>query len=179
MATTGQITLVVSVQETLAAPENHIGAIFSAMRPFYSFTNGVGVGQNDRVWSTRIDLAAAATAIIDLAPLSVDVGAGPVPQSDVYGNAVTFVEVTMIAIRNRETTAGQQILRFGPAAVNPFLWLFVDATDQVVIVPDGAYCQWSDEAQTVNPGAADSIRLINTDGANATMFDIIIVGRSA
>ena len=121
-------------------------------------------GQTDGVWG------AGATDTIDLT------GGGLL---DVFGNAVNFVEVTVIAIRNRESVAGTRILRFGPGAVNPFRWLFADDSDQVVIVPGGAYCQWSDEAQTVSAGSDDTIRIINTDGANPAIYDIVIVGRSA
>jgi hypothetical protein len=106
-------------------------------------------------------------------------GGGFVAQTDAFGAAMTFVEVTAIAIFNRETAAGTRIIHFGPAGVNPFLWLFQDASDLVAIVPSGAYLQWSDEAQTVGAGASDSLRFINTDGANAVTFDIVLVGRTA
>ncbi|MAH47942.1 hypothetical protein CMI37_19125 [Candidatus Pacearchaeota archaeon] len=170
MATSGSATIIVAVAETLDTPENRSGTIYDAMRPVYSWTDGLLAGQNDLVWSDRRTVVAGATDTIDLN------GGG---LTDAFGNAVNFVEVTMIAIRNRETTAATRTLRFGPAAANPFLWLFVDASDQVVIVPSGAYCQWSDEAQTVTPGVSDSVRIINTDLANGVTYDIIVSGRSA
>jgi len=181
MAVDGIFTMLLSARETLATPENRSGVIFDSMRQSYAFSNGTGVAQNDLVWSDRITVAGGDTAIIDFAPLSLDLGGGggAVAQTDAFGNAMTFVEVTALAIRNRETVAGTRTLNFGPAAVNPFLWLFLDASDLVVIVPNGAYMQWSDEAQTVTAGASDSLRFINTDGVNAVTFDILFTGRSA
>ena len=175
MPITGNITLVVSVRETLLVPANHVGAIFDQMRPAYTFVDGTGVGQNDLVWSARITVNANTTDVIDLAHIQLN----GVPQSDVFGSAFTFAEVTMIAIRNRQTTPGSRTLNFGPGAANPFLWLFVDASDLVKIVPQGAYCMWSDEAQTVVPTGSDTLRIINTDLGNHVIYDIIIVGRSA
>lgn len=170
MPINGFINIGSSVQQTLAVPENNLGSMFASVAGDYSFANGTGISQNDLAWSDRRTLAAGATDTFDLN------GGGLL---DVFGAAVNFVEVTAIVIRNRETVAGARALHFGPAGANPFLWLFVDASDLVVIKPNGAYCQWSDEAQTVTPGSADSIRVINTDGANSVSYDILIVGRSA
>ena len=181
MAIDGIFPLLVNVRETLATPENRSGAIYDTIREGYAFADGVGALQNDLVWSDRVTIAAGDTGLLDLAPLQLDLGGGGglVAQTDAFGNAMTFVEVTAIAIFNRETVPNTRTIRFGPAAANPFLWLFVDATDLTSVVPLGGYMQWSDQAQVVTAGAADVLRFINTDGANGVTFDIIVVGRSA
>jgi hypothetical protein len=181
MATAGSFTIVASVAETLDAPENRFGTITDYLNLNYRWVDGTGVGQNDLVWSDRFTIAGGDTAIIDLAPLALDLGggAGSIAQTDTFGNAITFVEVTAICISNRETVAGSRTVSFGPGAGNPFLWLFLNASDLISIVPAGGYTQWSDQAQTVGAGASDTLRFINTDGANAVSLDLILVGRTA
>lgn len=170
MATTGSVTIVASADETLDVPENHFGSIVDFLNLNYRWTDGTGVGQNDIVWSDRRTVGAGATDTIDF------LGGG---LTDVYGAALAFVEITAIVISNRETSAGTRKLSFGPAAANPFLWLFLNASDLVSIVPGGCYAQWSDEAQTLVAGGSDQLRLINTDGANTVTYDILVVGRTA
>jgi len=169
MATAGSATVVVSVAETLDTPQNRLGTIFDNLRPVYSWTDGVGASQNDLVWQNRIQIGAGATVTTDLA-------AG---LTDSFGAAVVFVEVTMIAIFNRETVAAR-IMNFGPnSANNPFLWTMVVANDLVQIPPGGAYIQWDDAGRTVGAGASDELRFINTDAGGTLTYDIIVVGRSA
>jgi len=179
MPITGAITLIASAENTFAIPptnnNNRIGSVTDFVDDTYLVTDGVGVDQADLVWTDRITVVAGATNVIDLSPLAVDAAA----QTDVYGNAIAYVEVTAIVIRNRETVAGTRTLNFGPGAANPYLWLFVDASDLVVIVPGGMYYMKSDEAQPVGAGGTDQLQIINTDGVNAVTYDIWLLGRSA
>jgi len=183
MAIEGTITVVGSVASTLDVPENREGTMFDAIRDLYIFTDGTGVSENDLVWSGRFDITAggALELQIDLSPLQVNnSGAGWVAEDDVFGNAITFVDVTCIIIRNRETTAGQQIVQFGPGAANPFLWTFVDASDLIEIPPGSVYCQYTDaDTLPIVTGVNDALRIINTDAANNAEIDILVVGRSA
>ena len=180
MATTGIFTVLASVQETLDSPENRSGSINNSIRQNYSYIDGTGAGQNDLVWSDRFTIAAGDTAVIDLRPLSLDLGggAGAVAQTDSFGAVINFVEVTAILIYNKETGAGRTV-SFGPGTGTPFLWTFLNASDLVSIAPSGAYLQWTDVGVTTGAGASDVLRLINTDGAQTVSLDIIIVGRTA
>jgi hypothetical protein len=182
MPITGAGNIIVSVQETLATPENRSGAIIDAIRVQYPFANGTGNFQNDLVWQDRMTIGAGVTAVIDLSPLALDLGAGFIPQTNSFGTPITFVEVTMIVITGRSTGPGTRAVSFGPnSAGTPYLWLFLDASDLVSIRPQGAYLQWSDEAidAPIVAGVNDQLRLINTDGVNAVNLDIMIIGRSA
>lgn len=171
MPVNGQVLIHASVQETMSLPENRVGSIFDTIVADYTFTNGTGAGESDLVFSDRRTVGAGATDTIDLN------GGG---LTDAYGNAVNFVEVTSVVIRNRETTLVARTIQFGPnAGGNPFLWLFADASDLVSVKPGGGYCQWADQAQTVSAGSADTIRIVNTDGANTVTYDILVTGRSA
>lgn len=172
MATTGSVTIIGSVQETLDTPENRLGTITDYLNINYAWTDGVAATQNDIVWSDRRTIAAGLTDTLDFT--------GDATMTDAFGTALVFVEITAIIISNRETVAGSRTLSFGPnAAAEPFLFLFLDASDLVSIVPGGGYCMWSDEAQTLVVDVNDKMRLVNTDGANAVVYDVIVVGRTA
>lgn len=169
MPTTGTVTISATTSSTLPTPENRSGTMYDSVRGIYSYSSGTGAGQNDLVWSDRIVLAAAGTTTIDLN------GGGLL---SVFGQAVNFVEVTSIVIQNRETVAGTRVLEFGPAVANTFLWTFKAANDVISIGPSGSYGQYVD-AGVACVGGADSIQIVNTDGANSVTYDIQIIGRSA
>lgn len=169
MPTTGTVTISAVTASTLATPENRSGTMLDSINAVYAYADGVAAGQNDLVWSDRITLGAGATTTIDLN------GGG---LTNVFGAAVNFVEVTSIVIRNLETVAGTRTLRFGPAPANTFLWTFGTPNDGVDIAPKGAYGQYVD-AGVASPAGNDSIQIVNTDGANAVVYDIQIIGRSA
>lgn len=170
MSISGNVYISSAVSSALDTPENRSGLMYDSIQQAYPFTDGVGAGQNDLVWSDRRTVVAGATDTIDLN------GGG---LTDVFGVAVNFVEVTSITIRNRETAgAAGRTLRFGPAEANTFLWVFVDPTDLIAIAPAGCYCQFID-AGVACPAGSDTIRIINTDGANQVGYDILVIGRSA
>lgn len=167
MPISGFFTINASVQETLTTPENHSGSMFDIIRQSYQFSNGGGAGQNNLVWSDRRTLALNTTDTLDLN------GGGLL---DVFGAAVNFASVTGIMIFNRETVAGTRTLSFGPAPAATFLWTFAAAGNRTAIVPSSGYVQWTD-AGVASPGGGDSIVIINTDLANAVIYDILIIGR--
>jgi hypothetical protein len=169
MAINGSVTIIAGVNETLDTPENHTGSIATALSSTYTFVDGVAAGQNDIVWSDRRTVGAGATDNIDLA------GGGLL---DVFGNAIAFVEVTAIVIRNRETVAGTRRITFGAAVAAGFAWLFNAAADRISINPGSSYVGWEDNGVAVVAGVTDVIAIVNTDGANTVTYDIIIVGRT-
>ncbi len=170
MATTGRLNIIVGVSETLDTPENRSGAITHLIDASYNWLDGVAAGQNDIVWSDRRTVGAGATDNIDLA------GGGLL---DVFGNAIAFVEVTAIVIRNRETVAGTRRITFGAAVAAGFAWLFNAAADRISINPGSSYVGWENNGIAVGAGVTDVIAIVNTDLANAVTYDIIIVGRTA
>lgn len=159
-----------SVGETLAVPEDRSGTIFDSIRQSYSFTNGVIAGTNNLIWSDRRTVAAGVTDTIDLN------GGG---LTDAFGVAVNFASVTGICIFNRETVINTRTLNFRPAAAATFLWTFGAVGNTIAIAPSGAYIQWDDVVGGhLSPGGADSLSLVNTDGANGVTYDILIIGRT-
>ena len=174
MPVTGNIVISSSAAETLTTPENRSGEIIDAVRETYSFLNGTAAGQADLVWSGRVTVPSLATWVLDLAPLSVNA----VAQTDAFGNAITFVEITAIIIRNRETVT-PRTLRVGPTAAQPFLWLFADASDRLDVVTGSCYAQWNDVGVTVGAGASDQLDLQNLSAVAGVTVDIFLLGRSA
>jgi hypothetical protein len=168
MPTTGFFTINAAVQETLTTPENHSGAMFDIIRQSYQFSNGNAAGQNNLVWSDRGSVAVGV-------PVTIDLNGGGL--LDVFGAAVNFASVTGIMIYNRNTVAGD-VLRFGPAAANPFQWTFSPGGGLYVEVGvTGGYCQWVDAAKVVVAGASDQITLTAT-GVGPITYDILIIGRA-
>lgn len=169
MPTTGTLQILANVGETLAVPENRSGTIFDIINQSYTYANGNGAGQNNRVWSNRSTLAGAGFDVIDLN------GGGLL---DAFGVAVNFASVTGIVINNRSAVAAA-ILNFGPnAAAAPFLWTFTAAASLIQIPVSGCYCQWDDAGRAVVAGVSDQIRITNTTVAQAIDYDILIIGRA-
>lgn len=168
MAIAGTFAVNFRAVETLDTPENRAGT-FAPHRAeiVYGFTDGTTAGQADLCWSDRRTVAASATDTIDLN------GGGLTS----LGASVAFVKVTAVIVRNRSTTAGD-VLHVGPAAVNGWIGPWVDTSDLNAIDPDGSLSLHSDTGWTVTAGSADSIRIIETGGANAVEYDIYILGRS-
>ena len=168
MPITGSFQIAGNVGNTLGTPENRSGVMYDAISQTYPFTNGVAATQNNKVWSDRRTVAFGATDTIDL------IGGGLL---DVFGAAVAFTSVTGILIYNRNIVAGD-VLRFGPAAANPFQWVFSPGAGVYVEVGvTGAYSQWVDAAKVVVAGASDQISIVNASLANPIEYDILIIGR--
>lgn len=168
MPITGSFQILGSVGETLTTPENRSGVINDIINRNYPFTNGVAATQNNRVWSDRRTVAFGGTDVIDLN------GGG---LTDAFGVAVNFTHITGIIIYNRNTVAAD-VLRFGPAAANPFQWVFSPAAGVYVEVGvTGGYCQWVDAGKIVVAGASDQIAIVNASAANPIDYDILVLGR--
>lgn len=154
--------------QTLGTPKNRTGTFGPHLfEKTYSFTSGTAAGEADLCWSDRRTVAASATDTIDLA------GGG----LKSLGASVNFAKVTAIIIRNRSTTAGD-VLQVGPAAANGFVGPWVDASDLNSISPEGFAVFQNDTGWTVTGGSVDTIRIVETGGANSVVYDIFVLGRS-
>jgi hypothetical protein len=131
-----------------------------------TMATGTSASQSDKVWSDRRSLAAT-TEELDLA-------AG---LTGALGDSLTFAKVTLIAIHNRNTTAGE-VLTLGGAAANGFETMFGAAGDKIKIGPNGWLILFSPvDGFAVTADTADLLKL--DAGAATISYDIIIVGRSA
>lgn len=130
--------------------------------------NGTAAGQADLVAFDERTVADGATDAIDLTATL----------TDVYGDAVSFAEVTEIFITNsaRSGTANTTNLTVGGGA-NGYAGLV-----QTVLAPGGrtnpANYDSADGLGAVVDGTGDLINVVNAAGAAAT-YRIVVVGRSS
>lgn len=126
---------------------------------------GTGSSQVDRVFSDTRS-AAAAVDTLDLAGVL----------TDAFGATLTFAKVTGIIIKNKETATGKKLTLGGNA--NPFLPIFGDATDKLIVGPGGVLVLTGPvDGYAVTAGTGDKLDI--DPGANTVAYDIIILGRSA
>lgn len=169
MAINGALAIGFRAVQTLDTVENRTGTVAPhRFESTYGFTNGTAAGKADLCWSDRRTVAASATDTIDLR------GGG----LKSIGQSINFAVVTAIIVRNRSTTSGD-ILHVGPAAADGFLGPWVDASDLNVVGPEGVAVFQNDGGWAVTGGSTDSIRIVETGGANAVDYDIFVLGRSA
>ena len=131
-------------------------------------TTGTAANQADRLYHARPTVSVSSTTSLDLAG----------SLTDTLGQAVTFVNVRGMLIRNRETTSGLEI-RIG-GNVNDFRsWLgatahkvFLDAGGMLLITsPVDGYA--------VTAGTADVLDLVNPSASSTVSLDVFIWGTSA
>jgi len=152
------------------------GMISPKMLESLDLKNGVTEGLIDLVYYKEESAVAASTTT------RYDLDDGTM--KDVYGNALAFVEVVLIGIRNTRATA-DAFIDIGPSSSHPFgagnegPWAAVTYRSRVcqnsgwlfLYVPEGA---------AVGSGATDAIDVITSAVVGATNeFEILILGRSA
>lgn len=170
MSTT-TLTTTVGLQITY----NHVvtgGTLLNTPADVYTFImdftwqSGTAINNADLVWASSRSLAAT-NETLTFAGGSV---------SDVFGTALTFVKIKLIAIRNLATTAGFN-LTVGNA-LHP-LPLFSAGTATMTIGPDGRWfrAEPSLAGIAVGSGATDSIKI--DAGANTVPYQILVIGTDA
>jgi hypothetical protein len=157
--------------------ENNAGVVENRLRELSTYTDGVANGSIDLLFTDRrTNLAASANEDIDLAGSLLDVA----------GTTLTFVQIDVIAVRNRRVTAGDT-MTIGPAAANGFglTGPWSDASDRTIIEPALTLTQFgwviftNPRGWPVTAGTGDLINVAETGGANAIDYDLLIAGRSA
>lgn len=153
--------------------ENKKGTISAEIAADYVFGDGTTSSTMDLLWSDRRTLAASASETLDLAG----------SLTDSFGNTLTFVKVTAIVIRNRNTVAGDTI-EVGPDPSNGFTGFFKAAADRVRCAPGvaqfpGLVVLVAPQGFTVGAGATDELQVTEIGGVNSVVYDIMVFGRSA
>jgi len=157
------------------------GVIPASFYENFDLNNGTAVGSCD-LWyaTTTTAIAASATTQYDLAGTL----------TDSFGTVITFVEIVLIAIRNKRTTALANIT-LKPGAATPFgclaagkgFWpadIAADNDQGNVVGPEGWVVLYDKEGVPVGAGATDRLDVVTSAVVGATnSWDILIVGRSA
>jgi len=131
-----------------------------------AYPNGTDSGSQDLAWSISATVEQGSPVTYDLAGGLTSV---------LSGAAISFAEITFLAIRNKSTTAAQKLEIFGNATG---VSIIEDPTS-VVIVPAGGALMWSAplEGIAIGAGASDVIQIGSQSGTIS--FDFMIMGRTA
>lgn len=155
--------------------ENEAGTVENRIRELSTYAFGTSDGQINLLFADRrTNLAASADEDLDLAG----------GLTDVAGTTLTFVEIDLIAVRNRRTTAGDT-MTIGPGAANGFDGPWSDASDRTIIEPalNATQFGWAvflnPRGWAVTAGTGDLLNVAETGTANAINYDIILAGRTA
>jgi len=127
---------------------------------------GTSASQADVVFSQTLSAAAS--------PQTLDLRGGQ--NSELTGAALNFVEVIAVIIRNKSTTATEN-LTIG-AGSNPWGGMHGATTHTNVIGPGGLFV-WTSPIDGVAATAGTADILTVDPGADTISFDAIIIGRSA
>jgi hypothetical protein len=175
-----RIAVDIRAQELLSAGIR-AGVIPSNFHVLLDLTTGTADGQADLVYATTASGVAASTVT------SYDL-AGSL--FDSFGTTLTFVEVCLIAVRNKRTTA-LAYLDVGPHATNGFgrlassrgFWpadAAADADQGSIVAPDSWLVLYAKDGVPVTAGTGDVLRVTTSGVAGSTnTWDLLVIGRSA
>ena len=139
-------------------------------------TFGTGAGKANQAWWDRRPLVGGANEELDLA------GA----LTNAFGQTVTFASIIALLIVNRsgEGLLGQAVtdatIRIGGAA-SEWQGFFAAAGDKLDLVVGGGILVMNPTAAgwAVTATSADELKIENLDGADAAVYDIVVVGRQS
>lgn len=132
-----------------------------------SLADGTGKDQADELWHDSRTVTGASEDL-DLA--------GSLTNG--LGDVVTFVKIKTIMIKNTSTTAGEN-LSVGGAAANQLINWVGDASDKIVIGPDGLFILHNPAAAGYAVTAATGDLLKIDSGAATITYEIVLIGTTA
>lgn len=167
MAFSGSVALTFAAQLTKAF-DLASGAVPYAVSRNYSWADGAGAGQANRIYQDRNTLAASGTIDIDLA------GA----LTDVYGDPVTFARIKALIMTAADANTNNVIV--GGVASGLSTVLQPAATGTITLRPGSfwAICAGNADAigYVVTATTADLLHIINSAGGTGVDYELIVVG---
>ena len=132
-----------------------------------SMGSGTTAGLADLKWDDRRTVNDAANDDLDLAA----------SLTDSFGASLTFVKIKGIAVYNRNTTAGHNLVIGGGS--NTFSSWLGATGDTITVGPEGLFVLWNPSlaGYAVTAGTGDILRLTGSGGN--IVYDIAIIGTSA
>lgn len=169
MATDVKVNLDLSAKVTERETGIGVGSVASQLVHLINvsaeYANGTGSLQSDVVHSGSISIATATTLDVRGSLSSV-----------LTGDAVSFVEITGIVLRNTSSTAGQYVTVGGGS--NPVTSIWGASGDAVIVGPGGLFVLTSPiDGYATTAGTADILTL--TPATGTIGVDYVIFGRSA
>ncbi len=170
------IDLVARELEPDPASQNKRGSITNQLRQQTALGSGVTAGAADLAFSDRRLLTPGGSDNLDLAG----------GLSDSFGNTLTFVNLKLIAIRNRSTVAGD-VVHVGPQSIaNAFAGFWAAASDASLVHPGiaaddlGWLVLYAPAGLAVGAGASDVLGIRDTTGVSLTYaYDVLLLGTSS
>lgn len=144
----------------LSSPTNN-----ALINPVIDLADGAGINAANRVYQASGSVGSAGEVLIDLTALT-----------DPLGGAVSFARVKAIYLRNKSSTAADNLQLTAPSEAG-ISTLFVAVGDGIIVGPGGLALLANPSAAgwAVTATTADILRIGNP-GANAIAYDLVIVG---
>lgn len=134
-----------------------------------AFTDGVGAGQVNLVFSDQRTLSASATENLDLAGGSL---------TDIYGTALTFARIKAVIVKAATgNTNDVQVTRPASNGVP----IFMAAGDGIALAPGAAFLWMAPTAAgvVVTASTGDLLTITNSAGSTSVTYDILILGAAS
>lgn len=165
MSVVSDLTFKVEAREVISGDlgdtvKNHLWSVLLGVE------SGTTATKADRVWSDTRSAAASADTIDLLGTLT-----------DASGTTISFVDVLLFAIKNKSTTATEN-LTVGAGSNNWSTWAGASG-HQVVIPPGGAFVWFAGTVDDEQPTAGTGDILTIDPGSDTISYDIIVLGRSS
>lgn len=140
----------------------------SSETPFarqYSFTNGTGAGQANRVWADERTLAASATEDLDLSGTLVDA----------FGATITLQKVKGLIVAASAANTNNVVI--GGASATQWVGPFGAATHTLAIKPGGLVALFApDAAGYPVTSSTDLLKVANSGSGTGVTYQIVVVG---
>jgi hypothetical protein len=136
----------------------------------FSFDEGTGLNQANRVWSDTRTLGASATEDLDLVGASL---------LDAFGVAVTFARIKLFAVRAALGNTNNVVIG-GDAA--GFVGFLTPAASGLVTLRPGMSIIVADPSATgmvVTATTADILQVANSAGGTSVSYDVYLVGSAS
>lgn len=137
----------------------------------YSFADGTGSSQADKVWADQRTVTAAANDDLDLTALT----------DSIFGSTrtISFAKIRGIYIQNTSTTAGEE-LQLDSSVAASIVAPFAASTTSKLQIPEDSCILLVNKITgwTVTNTTADVLRITST-GAASIVYNIAIWGTSA
>ena len=135
----------------------------------FDVVDGTESGEMDLLWHDQRTISASSSEDLDLSGSLVDS----------FGTTMTFVDVRLLVVKASADNTND--VEVGGAGSNTFINWVGDATDKVIVKPDGMLYLYSpaDPSYAVTAGTGDILKIANSGSGTSVTYDIYIGGVSA
>lgn len=144
------------------------GAVPYAIARTYSWSDGAGAGQANRIYQDRNTLAASGTIDVDLSGTL----------TDVYGDPVVFARVKALIVTAADANTNNVVVG---GVANGISTILQPAASGTITVRPGA--TWLISAgggdatgYVITAGTADLLHIINSAGGTGVDYELVVVG---